>query len=161
MPPSRLEELRLPPLLAASGSSEDPKGTAYHLTIDANSAKHPTTTGISAHDRAFVSRLVASGAAAAEFTRPGHLVPLRYTPGGTRVRFGHTEAAVGEFSWSGGTEAEIECRKVEEGPAEMFGAGLRRSFYTDPVIGGRLAPVCAALGTAGWRSREVTRTEPG
>lgn len=101
MPPSRLAELRLPPLLAATGSSEDPKGTAYHLTLDANSSKHPTGTGISAHDRAYVSRLLASGASADEFTRPGHLVPLRYTPGGTRVRFGHTEAAVGECrAWS-------------------------------------------------------------
>lgn len=97
MPPSRLAELRLPPLLAASGSSEDPKGTAYHLTFDANSAKHPTSTGISAHDRAYASRLVASGASPDELTRPGHVVPLRYTVGGTRVRFGHTEAAVGEW----------------------------------------------------------------
>lgn len=97
MPPSRLAELNLPPLLAASGSSEDPKGTAYHLTIDANGAKHPTSTGISAHDRALAARLVAEDAAADEFTRPGHLMTLRYTVGGTRVRFGHTEAAVGEF----------------------------------------------------------------
>lgn len=96
MPPARLEELRLPPLLPATGSSEDPKGTAYHLTLDANSAKHPTTTGISAHDRAFACRLVASGAGPDDFTRPGHVVPLRYKTGGTRVRFGHTEAAVGE-----------------------------------------------------------------
>lgn len=102
MPPSRLEELRLPPLLAAGGSSEDPKGTAYHLTIDANNAKHPTTTGISAPDRALASRLVANGAGPEQFTRPGHLVPLRYTPGGTRVRFGHTEAAVGECGIAGG-----------------------------------------------------------
>lgn len=37
-----------------------------------------------------------------DFTRPGHMVTLRYTPGGTRVRRGHTEAAVGESSYGRG-----------------------------------------------------------
>jgi 3,4-dihydroxy 2-butanone 4-phosphate synthase len=96
MPPKRLEQLQLPPLVALSGSSEDPKGTAYHLTIDANNAKHPVTTGISAHDRTYGIRLLADGAGPEEFTRPGHLVTLRYTPGGVVRRRGHTEAAVGE-----------------------------------------------------------------
>ncbi len=31
-----------------------------------------------------------------DFSRPGHMVPLRYTEGGVRVRKGHTEASVGE-----------------------------------------------------------------
>lgn len=104
LPPARLEELRLPPLLTAAGSSEDPKGTAYHLTLDANGKKHPVSTGISAHDRAYVANLVAGGASADEFTRPGHMVPLRYTTGGTRERVGHTEAAVGEY------KSQLDCR---------------------------------------------------
>ncbi|BEJ17361.1 hypothetical protein CspHIS471_0607620 [Cutaneotrichosporon sp. HIS471] len=124
MPPSRLEELRLPPLLAASGSSEDPKGTAYHLTIDASNSKHPTTTGISAHDRALASRLVANGATADEFTRPGHLVPLRYTTGGTRVRFGHTEAAVDLCYLAGEPPAGLLCELVN--PNDPKGAMARR-----------------------------------
>ena len=37
-----------------------------------------------------------------EFTRPGHVVPLRYTQGGVTRRRGHTEAAVGEFPSRGG-----------------------------------------------------------
>jgi 3,4-dihydroxy-2-butanone 4-phosphate synthase len=95
MPPERLEQLRLPPLVALSGSSEDPKGTAYHLTLDANNARHPVTTGISAHDRSYAINLLAQGAGPDEFTRPGHLVTLRYTKGGVVKRRGHTEAAVG------------------------------------------------------------------
>lgn len=96
LPLSRLSELDLPPLLPPSGTSQDPKGTAYHLTLDANTSRHPTSTGISAHDRAYTSRLIASGEAGkGEFTRPGHLVTLRYTPGGVKKRRGHTEAAVG------------------------------------------------------------------
>nr|WPS94658.1 3,4-dihydroxy-2-butanone 4-phosphate synthase [Naematelia aurantialba] len=93
--PSRLSRLQLPPLLPPSGISQDPKGTAYHLTVDSNSSRHNVTTGISAHDRAYTSRLLADETAdEGDFTRPGHLVTLRYTPGGTRVRKGHTEAAV-------------------------------------------------------------------
>lgn len=134
MPPERLQELQLPPLLPASGTSQDPKGTAYHLTIDANpcpassssaptfrgfpssssqppplvakgtsdaQASHPThpvSTGISAHDRAYTARLLADGAGPEHFTRPGHMVPLRYTKGGVRNRRGHTECAVGKLS---------------------------------------------------------------
>lgn len=97
LPPPRLAALSLPPLLASSGHSQDPKGTAYHLTVDANVAKHPITTGISAHDRAYTARLLAEGAGEDDFTRPGHLMTLRYTPGGVRKRRGHTECAVGEL----------------------------------------------------------------
>jgi hypothetical protein len=97
LPPSRLSALSLPPLLPPSGVSQDPKGTAYHLTLDANPARHPITTGISAHDRAYVARLLADETKGEEeFTRPGHLVTLRYRPGGVRERRGHTECAVGE-----------------------------------------------------------------
>lgn len=42
-----------------------------------------------------MSRLIADGAGEADFTRPGHLVTLRYTEGGVRERRGHTECAVG------------------------------------------------------------------
>ena len=97
MRPERLEELRLPPLLASNGISEDPKGTAYHLTLDASNSKHPVTTGISAHDRSFAINLLSQGKGAEEFTRPGHIVTLRYTPGGVVKRRGHTEAAVGAY----------------------------------------------------------------
>lgn len=85
-------------MLPPSGKSQDPKGTAYHLTLDSDSSRHPVSTGISAHDRAYTARLLASGAGAGEFTRPGHLVPLQYTSGGVRRRRGHTECAVGESS---------------------------------------------------------------
>jgi 3,4-dihydroxy-2-butanone 4-phosphate synthase len=103
LPPKRLSNLALPPLLPLSGTSQDPKGTAYHLTVDASSVKsHPVTTGISAHDRAYTARLLASSTTSEDdLTRPGHMVTLRYTPGGVRRRRGHTECAVGESGlWS-------------------------------------------------------------
>ena len=64
--------------------------TAYTVTVD---YRDGTTTGISAHDRALTARMLADtalGARAADFLRPGHMNPLRYTSGGVRVRRGHT-----------------------------------------------------------------------
>ena len=56
-----------------------------------------TTTGISAHDRCATVKALADFniTDCAAFSRPGHVFPLRYTPGGVLVRPGHTEAAVG------------------------------------------------------------------
>ena len=54
-----------------------------------------TTTGISSHDRSLTARSLASPhVTAADFTRPGHTVPLRTVAGGVLERRGHTEASV-------------------------------------------------------------------
>ncbi|KAI7872080.1 3,4-dihydroxy-2-butanone 4-phosphate synthase [Spinellus fusiger] len=85
----RLEELRLP--LMVPHNTELMK-TAYTVSCD---YIHGTTTGISAHDRALTARQLANPTATPEdFSRPGHILPLRAVPGGTFQRFGHTEAAV-------------------------------------------------------------------
>lgn len=98
LPPSRLKALQLPPSLPPSGVSQDPKGTAYHLTVDSAPGRHPVSTGISAHDRAYTARLLADPKSdESDFTRPGHMVTLRYAVGGVRKRRGHTECATGTF----------------------------------------------------------------
>ncbi|ORY34984.1 putative 3,4 dihydroxy-2-butanone-4-phosphate synthase [Naematelia encephala] len=123
--PSRISRLRLPPLLPLSGTSQDPKGTAYHLTVDSNPSRHKVTTGISAHDRAYTSRLLADETADDDdFTRPGHLVTLRYTPGGTRVRRGHTEAAVDLCYLAGLPPAGLLCEMTH--PTDPMGGMARR-----------------------------------
>lgn len=120
LPGDRLEELQLP--MMVTNNTEHYK-TAYTITVDyAHGESNPiasgfpvpyfffpclfrplivhgtgTTTGISAHDRALTARKLAEGAPASEFTRPGHLVPLRARDGGVLTRRGHTESAVGEF----------------------------------------------------------------
>lgn len=72
--------------------NEDKHGTAYTVTVD---AKNGVGTGISAHDRAATMRLLADPFSAVnDFTRPGHVVPLRAKDGGVLRRPGHTEAAV-------------------------------------------------------------------
>ncbi|GFG52430.1 3,4-dihydroxy-2-butanone-4-phosphate synthase [Mycolicibacterium agri] len=72
--------------------NQDPRGTAYTVTVDAADCKG---TGISASDRAHTLRVLADPASTPRrLTRPGHVLPLRAADGGTRERAGHTEAAV-------------------------------------------------------------------
>ncbi|MBY5163775.1 bifunctional 3,4-dihydroxy-2-butanone-4-phosphate synthase/GTP cyclohydrolase II [Salsipaludibacter albus] len=87
--PADLDRLDLPMMVTVN---EDPKQTAYTISVDAAVG---TTTGISAADRARTISLLADPAATADqFHRPGHVFPLRYTEGGVLRRPGHTEAAV-------------------------------------------------------------------
>jgi 3,4-dihydroxy 2-butanone 4-phosphate synthase/GTP cyclohydrolase II len=66
--------------------------TAFTVSVD---ARHGTTTGISAADRATTVRaLIHPETRADDIVRPGHIFPLRYRDGGVLKRAGHTEAAV-------------------------------------------------------------------
>ncbi len=96
MTQARADELRLPLMVA---DNADPLRTAYTVTVDARAG---VTTGISAADRTHTIRTLAdSRTTAADLIRPGHVVPLRARPGGTRERRGHTEAAVDLCSLAG------------------------------------------------------------
>lgn len=89
MPAEVADRLDLPLMVA---DNTDPFRTAYTVSVDAAAG---VTTGISAADRAHTLRLLASPTAtAADFVRPGHILPLRARPGGVLTRRGHTEAAV-------------------------------------------------------------------
>ncbi|MGN6412817.1 3,4-dihydroxy-2-butanone-4-phosphate synthase [Flexivirga sp.] len=82
------DRLGLPPMVQ---DNQDPKGTAYTVSVDAAGL----TTGISAAERARTLGALADPESEAEdFTRPGHVFPLRARDGGVLVRTGHTEAAV-------------------------------------------------------------------
>jgi 3,4-dihydroxy 2-butanone 4-phosphate synthase/GTP cyclohydrolase II len=66
--------------------------TAFTVSVD---ARHGTTTGISAADRATtVHALLDEATKPEDLARPGHIFPLRYREGGVLKRAGHTEAAV-------------------------------------------------------------------
>ena len=106
---SRLQELNLP--LMAPGDS-DPMGTAFTISVDARSG---TTTGISAADRAqTVLTLIDPGTRAQDLARPGHMFPLRYTPGGVLRRAGHTEASIDLARLAGLYPAGVLCEIVNE-----------------------------------------------
>jgi len=86
----RLDELQMPLMVTANGTEKNQ--TAFTVSIDYNVN---TTTGISAGDRAAtILAMLDPAAKPEEFTRPGHIFPLRYHPGGVLARAGHTEAAV-------------------------------------------------------------------
>ncbi len=71
-----------------------PLSTAFTVTIDAH-PKFGVTTGVSAQDRTItILRAVADDATPQDFTRPGHINPLRARDGGVLVRAGQTEGSV-------------------------------------------------------------------
>jgi 3,4-dihydroxy 2-butanone 4-phosphate synthase/GTP cyclohydrolase II len=103
------QRLNLPPMFYVN---QDRKGTAYTVTVD---AAEGVSTGISAADRAHTIRLLASpDSVADDFTRPGHVVPLRAREGGVLRRPGHTEAAVDLARLAGLTAAGVLCEIVSQ-----------------------------------------------
>lgn len=92
--------------------NEERHRTAYTVTVD----YHPgTTTGISAHDRALTARaLAAPSVSPTDFTRPGHMVPLRTRSGGVLTRPGHTEASVDLCRATGLPAAGLLCELVND-----------------------------------------------
>jgi len=114
----RMDKLGLPPMLV---NNEDPKGTAFTVTVDATK-EHGISTGISSTDRAKTVNLLASAdAKVTDFARPGHIFPLRARDGGVLERDGHTEAAVDLSHLAGRARSGILCEIVsEDSPTEMM-----------------------------------------
>lgn len=107
----RLDELRIPAMV---GNDENTAthGTAFTVSIG---AKHKITTGISAADRAAtVLHLIDPSAKAEDFSRPGHVFPLRAKPGGVLQRAGHTETAVDLARLAGFQPAGVICEILNE-----------------------------------------------
>jgi 3,4-dihydroxy 2-butanone 4-phosphate synthase/GTP cyclohydrolase II len=103
------DRLDLPPMFH---TNQDRRGTAYTVTVD---AKEGVSTGISAADRARTIRLLADKkTVASDFTRPGHVVPLRAKEGGVLRRPGHTEAAIDLAVLAGLRPAGVLCEIVSQ-----------------------------------------------
>ncbi|XP_074275584.1 bifunctional riboflavin biosynthesis protein RIBA 1, chloroplastic [Silene latifolia] len=106
-----LERLQLP-LMVSSKDNEDKLCTAFTVTVD---AKHGTTTGVSANDRAITVRALASGESKPDdFNRPGHIFPLKYREGGVLKRAGHTEASVDLAMLAGLNPVGVICEIVDD-----------------------------------------------
>jgi len=102
-----LQRLDIPMMVVRN---EDPKGTAYTVSVD---AREGVETGISAADRARTIRVLADPASTPEDVgRPGHVFPLRYQPGGVLRRPGHTEAAVDLARLAGRHESGVIAELV-------------------------------------------------
>lgn len=111
-------------------TNQDPKGTAYTITVDA--VDPSVTTGISAHDRALTCRTLASPKASpTSFRRPGHIIPLQAREGGVLQRPGHTEAAVDFCRLAGKATVGVIGEMVDDGEivpgvAEFRDPGMMR-----------------------------------
>ena len=106
----RLDELQMPPMVSQNGANKN--HTAFTVSVD---YKKNTTTGISAPDRAASIRaMVDPTVRPDDFTKPGHLFPLRYHPGGVLARAGHTEAVVDLCNLAGMYPAGIVCEMMDE-----------------------------------------------
>ena len=81
--------------------------TPFTVSVD---VKHGTTTGISAADRSKTVKALADFNVKTEnFSRPGHIFPLRAANGGVFKRNGHTEAAVDLMELAGLPKAGVLC----------------------------------------------------
>ncbi|MEX1162293.1 MAG: bifunctional 3,4-dihydroxy-2-butanone-4-phosphate synthase/GTP cyclohydrolase II [Nitriliruptor sp.] len=104
-----LDRLEIPMMVI---HNEDPKGTAYTVTVD---AVEGTSTGISAGDRARTLQVLADAdSVPSDVSRPGHVFPLRYHPGGVLRRPGHTEASVDLARLAGRRPAAVICEVVND-----------------------------------------------
>lgn len=87
--------------------------------------KHGTGTGISASDRAKTIKAISDYQSfPGDFSKPGHIFPLRARKGGTLVRAGHTEAAVDLARLAGLPPVGVICEITQEDGEMMRGENL-------------------------------------
>ena len=105
----RLDELRVPLMVQENTAKFS---TAFAISIE---AKHRTSSGISAHDRAATVKAVLDPHTKPEdLARPGHTFPIRAREGGVLVRAGHTEAIVDLARLAGLYPAGVVCEIMNE-----------------------------------------------
>jgi 3,4-dihydroxy 2-butanone 4-phosphate synthase/GTP cyclohydrolase II len=108
---AQVERLSLP-MMHMPGRTGPALGTAFTVSIEARAG---VTTGISAADRAYTTRLAANPEARPEdLVTPGHVFPLRARTGGVLVRTGQTEGSVDLARLAGRTPAGVICEIMNE-----------------------------------------------
>jgi 3,4-dihydroxy 2-butanone 4-phosphate synthase/GTP cyclohydrolase II len=108
MEENRLNDLAIGQMVS---NNTDAKETAFTVSVDSKDAK----TGISAFERAMtIENLLKDDARAEDFTRPGHIFPLRARAGGVLKRAGHTEAAVDLAKMAGLKSAGVICEIMSD-----------------------------------------------
>jgi len=105
----RLDELKIPMMVSNNTSNF---GTAFTVSVE---AKHGTSTGISAADRAQTVKVIIDPVTKPEdLVMPGHMFPLRARDGGVLVRAGQTEATVDLARLAGLYPAGMCCEIMNE-----------------------------------------------
>lgn len=115
----RCDALGLPLMVA---DDTDYRRAAFTHSVD---HRVGTTTGISASDRAVTVRALADpDSTLTDFSRPGHLFPLRARDGGVLKRVGRPEAAVDLVGLAGLRPAAMLCGLVNEDGSMATGPAL-------------------------------------
>ncbi len=105
----RLDELQIPMMVRENTSKFT---TAFTISVE---AKHGTSTGISAADRAqTVKTIIDPKTKPDDLLMPGHMFPLRARDGGVLVRAGQTEAAVDIARLAGLYPSGVICEIMNE-----------------------------------------------
>ena len=140
MPGEVADRLALPAMV---DRNQDPRGTAYTVSVD---ARFGIGTGISATDRARTLRLLADPAAGpGDLVRPGHVFPLRARPGGVLERPGHTEAGVDLCRLAGLAPIAVIAEAVHDDGAMMRLPALLELGATHDL------PVITIAALVSWR----------
>ena len=106
---ARLDQLDVPLMVTQNTARFE---TAFCVSIE---ARHRTSTGISAADRAAtVAAAIDPATTPGDLSRPGHMFPLRARDGGVLVRAGQTEAAVDLARIAGLYPAGVICEIMNE-----------------------------------------------
>ena len=127
----KVRELELPPMAAENGSRY---GTPFTVSIE---ARHGVTTGVSAADRVTTIRAAtAPDAKPEDLVRPGHVFPLRATPGGVLARAGHTEGSVDLAIMAGLRPASVLCELMNPDGTMMRGEQIEEfaALHGFPIL---------------------------
>ena len=117
----KVRSLELPPMALDNGSRY---GTPFTVSIE---ARDGVTTGVSAQDRVTTVRAaIAPDAKPEHLVSPGHMFPLRATPGGVLSRAGHTEGSVDLATMAGLQPAAVLCELMNPDGTMMRGADIER-----------------------------------
>ena len=121
LPDDKVRALELPPMAPENGSRF---GTPFTVSIE---ARHGVTTGVSAADRVTTIRAaIAHDARPDDVVRPGHVFPLRATPGGVLARAGHTEGSVDLARLAGLQPAAVLCELMNADGTMMRGEQIEQ-----------------------------------
>ncbi|CAK7223321.1 3,4-dihydroxy 2-butanone 4-phosphate synthase [Sporothrix curviconia] len=108
--PTRADRLDLPPMVV---NNEDPRGTAYTLTIDA--ADDIVSTGISAHDRALACRRLAQDDAELEA-----LVAAQQSQNGASNGHNHNHSAAASSSSASASPSKFTAAAAFRRPGHVL-----------------------------------------
>ncbi len=133
-------------------------GTAFTVSIDAH-PRFGITTGESAGERALTIRqVIKEDCQAEDLVRPGHVSPVRASPGGVLVRAGHTEATVDLARLAGLTDAGVICPILNESDGSMARLGQLEKLADEHNL--KIATIADLIDYRRHRETLVTRLEP-